>query len=51
MNIGRVIRAWFKGDAEIGAKECRADFGDKFLAGIGFVAETLAKFTAATVFR
>ena len=39
------------GDAEIGAKEGCAEFGDKFLHGVGVIAETLAELAIAATFN
>ena len=40
--IGGVILADVRSDAEVGAEESGTEFRDEFLAGIAFIAETLA---------
>src|SRR5262249_10531640 len=41
-NVGGVVAAWLRGDAEIAAEEGGPDFGNQLLAGVPFIGELLA---------
>ena len=47
VEILRMIGPGGVGDAEIGAQESRPEFGDKFLHGVGLIAETLPELPVA----
>ena len=50
VEILRMIGARRVGDAKIGAKKSRAEFGDKLLHCVGVIAEALAELAIAAVF-
>lgn len=46
-----MVRSRLGRDADIGAEECRTEFGNEFLARVGMVAEAFAKLPIAAMGR